>query len=427
MNYQESLDFLKKMPQFSPREQGRTPFSLTALKLVLEELGNPEKKLKFVHVAGTNGKGSTIAYLESILSESQVKVGVFTSPALDGFEEMYRIRKKEMTKETFAEIFSNVLEAGRRVKTKTGEFPSVFELLTACAFLYFQKEECELVLLEVGLGGRWDATNIIPKSEIALFTSISFDHTEMLGETLSEITEIKSGIIKSGTRVASVAQVEEVSKVLNRECESKKTPISFVSAGSVKKSGVQGQIFSFEGEEYEISFLGNHQISNACLAIWVAKYFQKKFPRITTISIKKGLKSTFLMGRIQVIQENPLILLDGGHNPEGVKVLMETVEQYKRKGKVHLVFGGMEDKDWKTMINTLLPVGNYLYTVTAPGIRGMDGEVLKEKVEEEGRESIFLSDISKGIQDLKKRLGERDILCIFGSFSILVEAKKGLK
>lgn len=427
MRYEEVVERLDNMPQFSPEKQREHPFSLQPLQILLARLGNPEQSLSYVHIGGTNGKGSTLSYLESILVESHVKVGSFTSPALSCYEEMYRIQKKEVERERFAAVLGQILEENERLTKEEGIFASVFELLTAGAFLYFQQEHCQMVLLEVGLGGEMDATNVIPTPDLALFTSISLDHTELLGDSLEEIGRVKSGIIKKGGRVGSVPQEKEVAWVLQEKVKEEGGEWTEVVIGERSDSGMEGQGFVLAGEAYHIPFLGRHQVVNASLAIWAAFQLQSKFPSITLPRMKAGLAWTACRGRIEVFQKEPLILLDGGHNPDGVQKLLEVLEEVGGKGRTRFVLGVFRDKDWQEMTDLIFPFGIGFYTLTPKGERGLDGRVLWKKIEGLGGSGGFYERVATCIRAAKQEWKQGEVLCIFGSFSFLEEARRALQ
>ena len=273
-SYSQAIDFFKNMPHFIPPKGGgakKDYFSLDAELMLLEKLDKPQNKLKYVHIAGTNGKGSTTSYLASILNEASVVTGAFTSPFLYRYNEMFKVNGIDISDEEFAKVFSEVKPAYDEL-AEDGVFVSEYEFLTVMAFMYFLKKGCEIVLLEVSMGGRMDTTNVIPDPLVSIITPISYDHMTILGNTLTEIATEKAGIIKPGTAVVSATQEPEVQKVLRDTCQSVNSPLDFVGPAQIISRDIHGQSFAVsEGLQYETTMLGTYQIDNATVAIAAAR------------------------------------------------------------------------------------------------------------------------------------------------------------
>lgn len=425
MNPRQVEEYLEKLPGFSPKAQGKKPFSLEALERLLERLGNPHKHLKIVHVAGTNGKGSVIAFLNSILTDSGIQTGVFTSPFLCRKEEMFRIGEKEITPEMFAFCLSEVIRESEFLKRETGLFPSEFELYTAAAFLWFQREACDLVLLETGLGGASDATNVIPTPKLAVLTSISRDHVQMLGESIGEIATVKAGIIKKKGRVLSACQEEAAKAVLQERCRETGAKLYWSSQGMRIEQTEKGQLFETpEGKRYQISMQGSCQIENAMLALAAASLLQEEYPGISERTIRSGLLRTSWRARFEKVQEDPWVILDGSHNEAGVRAMADSLKRVAPGRKIRFVVGVLEDKDWQEMLSPLLEMGECFYTLTVPTNRGLDGKLLAEWIRKQGKKAQFfehwMAAVEKGIAETKAT----EVFCVFGSLYYLGEVRK---
>ena len=299
MNYHEFMDYLAKMPAFSPQnvEKGKDPFTLDNIILLLSRLGNPQERLKYIHIAGTNGKGSTSAFLNQILIESGYKVGIFTSPFLERFTEQIRINNEEISEEALAAVATKVCEITDSMLENGDSLPSEFEMICSIAFLYFMQESCDIVILETGLGGRLDATNVISTPELALITSISLDHTQVLGDTLEKIALEKAGIIKSGCDVLLYPQYEEVENVFDFVCKECNATLHRAFLPNCATSyDLTGQTFDLcssakkcELKNLHISLLGHYQINNAAMAVHAALLLRQKGYSITEENIRLGL------------------------------------------------------------------------------------------------------------------------------------------
>lgn len=425
MDPRQIEEYLEKLPRFSPKAQGRKPFSLEALQRLLERLGDPHKHLEVVHVAGTNGKGSVLAFLNSILTDSGIRTGVFTSPFLCRKEEMFRIGDREITKEMLASCLWEVIREAEELKKEKGLFPSEFELYTATAFLWFQKEGCDLVLLETGLGGASDATNVIPTPRLAIMTSISRDHVQMLGETIGEIATVKAGIIKEKGRVLSAIQEEEAKRVLQERCRETGAELYWVARGTRIEQTEEGQSFETpQGKRYRISMLGNFQIENAMLALRAATLLQKEYPSISERTIRSGLLRTRWQVRFEKVQEDPKVILDGSHNEAGIKGMADSLKQMATQGKIRFVVGVLEDKDWKEMLLPLLKMGECFYTLTVPTDRGLDGRLLAKWLKEQGKKAEFFGSWKEALERGMGETKATEVLCVFGSLYYLGEVRQ---
>ena len=417
-SYEEAVKFFKSMPHFAPPATGGAKkdfFSLDAELALLEKLGRPQDKLKYVHIAGTNGKGSTCAYLANILNEASVVTGAFTSPFLYRYNEMFRVNGRDISDADFAEVFSQVKPAYDELASEE-IFVSEYEFLTVMAFIYFIKMGCELVLLEVSMGGRMDTTNVIPSPLVSVITPISYDHMTILGSTLTEIATEKAGIIKSGTTVVSAKQEPEVVHVLEEVCAKQSVSLEIVKASKIINRDIHGQRFiTSDGMDYETTMLGTYQIDNAAVAIAAARKLGDLGYPITENAIKNGIANTKWFGRFTLLFDNPPVIIDGGHNRQGATVLRQSLEEYFPGKKITFVLGILADKEVDIILDTLLPIADRCYTMAVPSPRTMPPEKLAEMIQDRGVDAAVLSD-DITLDNIKEKA---DVVCIAGSLYLI--------
>lgn len=364
---------------------------------MLETLGNPQEGMRMMHIAGTNGKGSVSAFLCSILREAGLKVGVFTSPHLVDFRERICINGEMIPREKVSELGSRLLEQD------FGVSPTMFDYCLAMALLYFEEEECDAVILETGLGGRLDSTNAVGVPEISVITKIGYDHMAVLGETLPEIAAEKAGIIKAGTTVVLESQEEEVLPVFLKKAEQEGTlachvinPADFFGCRYADGE----QIFSYGAyEELHMKMLGVHQYENAATAIVAAENFLQRTELLNTdgrllednekqcrirACVRAGIRQTKWQGRMEILRENPFLMVDGAHNSNGVTALRKSLEMLFPGEKFHFVMGVMADKDYEQMIEELLPLAIDCKTVTVESERALQAQALAECIRTKG-------------------------------------------
>lgn len=424
-SYQEAISFFEELPHFKPPKNTGTPvkdmFSLDAELALLEQLNNPHMDLEYIHVAGTNGKGSTVAYISSILNQAKLKIGTFASPFLHRYNELFVVNGKEITDEDFAAVFTEVKPAYDKL-AKKGILPSEYEILTVMGFLYFKKRKCDVVVLEVSMGGRVDTTNVIPAPIVTVIAPISYDHMSILGNTLTEISTEKAGIIKPGTKVVSAIQEAEVKKVLSQTCKKQKVHIDYIKKPKLIRQNLRGQTFEID-RIYETSLLGTYQIENAALAILAIKKFNecfnsKKF-HISEEMIEDGIKDTRWFGRFTLVSRQPYVIVDGGHNRQGARVLRESLQQYFPDKKITFLMGILKDKEVDIILDELLPVAKKCYTMAVPNDRTMPPGELAEKIKEKGVEAQVISAADTDRLDVDKLVEKDDVLCICGSLYLL--------
>lgn len=417
-SYDEAVNFFKSMPHFMPPKDGssgKNMFSLDAELALLEKLNRPQDKLKYVHIAGTNGKGSTCAYLANILKEASVVTGAFTSPFLYRYNEMFRVNGIDISDADFAEVFSQVKPSYDELSGE-GIFVSEYEFLTVMAFIYFIKMGCELVLLEVSMGGRMDTTNVIPAPLVSVITPISYDHMTILGNTLTEIATEKAGIIKSGTTVVSAKQEPEVLNVLEEVCAKQSVSLEIVKASQIINRDINGQRFiTSDGMEFETTMLGTYQIDNAAVAIAAARKLSDLGYPITENAIKDGIANTKWFGRFTLLSDNPPVIIDGGHNRQGATVLRQSLEEYFPGKKITFILGILADKEVDIILDTLLPIADRCYTLAVPNPRTMPPEKLAEMISARGVDAVVLG-ADMTLDSIKEKA---DVICIAGSLYLI--------
>lgn len=418
------------------RERGSRP-GLERITALLSLLGDPQKNLKYVHVAGTNGKGSVCAFLSSILASSGLRCGVFSSPWIQRYTEQIRICRPEQEEEISPEDLSLVMEEVREAALSMGEegpgLPTEFELLTAAAILYFRRKECHIVILEVGMGGRLDATNVIPCPEAAVLTPVSMDHEAFLGSALSDIAGEKAGIIKEGGRVISAPQKEEVLSVIKNRCRETGARLTIAPLANVLSSDLGGSLFTLEGEDFlpgrkeaslgssssplRIRLAGAYQPGNAALAAGAALVLQEKGWPVTDASIRQGLARARWKGRFEVLSLDPPFIIDGAHNPDGIRALTESLSLCLRGKKLTMIAGVLADKDYKAMFREILPYAEHFITVTVPNPRALPAEDLARFIRTCSGVAHACPSIELALQEafrLQKETGTAGILA-FGS------------
>lgn len=421
MNYNEALKYIHESHKFGMR------LGLDNIKKLLELLGNPQDNLKIIHVAGTNGKGSTCSFISTILKESGYKVGLYTSPFLETFTERIRVNGENIPENEVAKIVKIIKE---KIEIMVGEgysYPTEFEIVTAMAFYYYNQEKVDFVALEVGLGGRYDATNVIDKPLVSVIASISLDHTGVLGDTLGKIAYEKGGIIKENCTTISYPQKEEAKLVIKDICiekQSKYIECNFDDI-NIKESNVNYQKYDciINGRKYknlEIKLIGEHQVKNSVLALNVIDYIKENENiNISEESIRKGLIETKWPGRIEKIKENPMFIIDGAHNEEGAMSLAKSIDKYfEGKNKI-LVIGMLEDKDIDSVLDILIPRFNKVITTIPDNPRAIDANKLKEKINKFNIEVVCKPNIKDAVIYALDNSNEEDVIIGAGSLYMI--------
>ncbi len=331
------------------------------MKKIMRILGNPQDKLKYIHVAGTNGKGSSIEMLNSILMKSGLRVGKFISPHLVCYNERISVNRKNIQDEEIQKIYEEIEPVIKKENIEV----TFFEFFTIIAFMYFYKEKVDIVLMEVGLGGLYDSTNIIHPI-VSIITSIGYDHMQILGNTLEDIAKQKAGIIKKNSETVYMAQKPEIDKIMIETCKKQQNRLHIIQTADIKNPRVENGFVVSDYKQYhdiEVNLKGKRQIQNASLVLECCNILKENQYNITEKAIREGLKSVIHKGRFETIYENPTIIFDGGHNEQAIENLKETINIYYKKVKKMYVISVLKSKDYKKILQDILEEGNiYIFT-----------------------------------------------------------------
>lgn len=421
MTYEDVLERVNGKLRF-----GTKP-GLDRIQRVLTQLGNPERELKFVHVAGTNGKGSCCTLLSSVLIESGYKTGLFTSPYVLDFRERFQIDGEMISKAETAQMATEVLQAVQLTE-RDGDFVTEFEFITAMAFFWFRQKGCDIVVLEVGLGGRLDTTNVISVPEAAVIMSVSLDHTAILGDSLEQIAGEKAGIIKkNGTVVLYPEQDPVVQQVLEDACSAMEASRKIPQLEAIErlKCDIFGTAFRYRGIALRTPFLGTHQVKNAVTAYETIDVLRKKGFQITDAQIAEGMRKARIPARMEILSAQPLILLDGGHNPGCALALAQAMKVHMQDKKRIGVIGMMRDKDYDTYLRIVAPQFERLITVAPDMPRALPAEELAECAAKYIKHVHSAANISQAVQELNRFCaeGSNHAAVICGSFFLASEIR----
>ena len=400
---------------------GRKPGLSRTLEL-LHRVGDPHLRLKFVHITGTNGKGSTAAMTASVLSRAGFRTGLYTSPHLWTFHERFQVDGAPIPDADLGRIAERVIEAGRGMEDPATEF----ELMTAIGMLYFEETACQIVVLEVGLGGRLDSTNVIPAPEVAVITNIGLEHTAELGNTRALIAEEKSGIIKKGCRALLYHQSREVEEVVEAACRREGVPLSYTAPESMEvvSSGLDGQTFRYRGKgPYHIRLLGEYQLNNAETAIDIVGLLRDRGWEIPEKALLEGLESTVWPARMELARRDPDVILDGGHNPQCIEALTESLKRLYPGEKFWFLTGVLADKDFEDMFSRMLPVARGFVTITPDSSRAMTARKLADYLRAQGAQAEACADASEGLERVLRLAGEHGVVCVCGSLYMIGEVR----
>ena len=385
-------------------------------------MGNPEKELKFVHVGGTNGKGSTSAMLASIMQKAGYKTGLYTSPYLYRFHERMQINGEQISDEELASITEYV----KALVDDMPIGPSEFALVCCIAFEYFARQKCDIVILEVGMGGENDSTNVIDCPEVAVLTNIGLDHTEYLGDTLEDIALTKTGIFKEHGCAVAYPSTSSVEKVISNVCKEKNVELHHANfAGlDVKEYSLEGQVFSYgKRTNMHLSLLGEHQLNNAAVVLETIDLLIKKGWNISEEAIYSGLKNAKWPGRFELLGTAPIFVIDGGHNPQCMEALAKNIGTYLSGRKVVALTGVLQDKDYQEMYRPILPYVSEFVCITPPSPRKLEGDVLAEWLRTEGARAIASKTIQEGVEKAVKLAGDKGAVVCFGSLYSIGDIK----
>ena len=392
---------------------------------LLAKMGNPEKKLKFVHIAGTNGKGSTAAMTASILQKAGYKVGLYTSPYIYRFNERMQINGQQIPDEELVEITAWV----KPMADSMEESPTEFELVTCIAMEYFMRGGCDIVVLEVGMGGSWDSTNVIEVPEVAVITNIGLDHTDVLGSTVEEIALTKSGIFKEGGNAVIYRSSPSVEAVFEKVCLEKNISLKKADFDSLKlhSHDLEGQVFDCgERKNLQLPLLGDHQLHNAAVVLSIADTLIEKGWKITEEHIRDGLRDASWPGRFDIVGHDPLFIIDGGHNPQCIEALVKNIEDYLADRKVVALTGVLADKDYGDMYKPVMPLVQEFVCITPPNPRKLDAGLLAQYLMDAGAKATAYETITEGVIAAREKAGADGVILCFGSLYSIGSIKEAL-
>ncbi|WP_352416810.1 bifunctional folylpolyglutamate synthase/dihydrofolate synthase [Clostridium tertium] len=408
-------------------------YGLERTERLLELLGNPHKKLKLIHIAGTNGKGSTSSILGKVLIEHGYKVGFFNSPHLEEIEETIRVNDENIPEEDLVYLLEEIKPYVNKVVEEGYKHPTEFEVLTCIMFLYLYRQKVDFGVIEVGLGGRLDSTNVI-KPILSIITSISLDHTNILGNTIQEITNEKAGIIKDAIPVITCNQKDEALYIIKNKALLTKSKLTIVDSNDfvfleIVNDDIPYQRVSvnFNNNKYtlDLALLGKHQIINLSLAIKALEELEKlNYIKVNINKLYKGVKNVKWKGRLEVLKKDPFIVIDGAHNIAGIEFLKSNIEEYFKYKNLYLILGILADKNVEEMVKIIAPVATEVYTVTANSIRAASANELKEVVLEYNNNCIAFDDYDKAIKLSLSKVNKDDLIVAAGSLYMIGEIRK---
>lgn len=426
MKYREALDYIQSIQTL-----GIVP-GLESITELCRLLGNPQDRLKFVHIAGTNGKGSVLAYISTVLTCAGYRVGRYVSPTLFEYRERIQVNGRNITQKAFCEGVELIRNACYQMMEEGRAHPTPFEVETALGFWYFDRCGCDIVVLETGMGGLYDATNLIRTTEAAVLTSISMDHMAFLGRTLSAIAEHKAGIMKEGCDVVSAQQSPEAMEVVRRTAAEKGCRLRVADGNAITRlkrgSGrtIERQQFDYRGSDglvwkgLEIELAGSCQPGNALLAIETIRVLQEKGYRVPEAALRRGLKETVWRGRFSVIAGNPLFVADGAHNEDAARQLAQSVEFYFTNKRIIYIIGVLRDKEYEKVIGLTHSYADQIITVTPPdNPRAMSAYELAREVAKVHPRVTAADSLEEAVETARLLAGPEDVILAFGSLSYL--------
>ena len=425
MNYAEARVYLDEVSKYG------SVLGLENMRELLGRLGNPQDDLKFIHISGTNGKGSVLAYLSTILSGGGYRTGRYISPTLFSYRERIQVDEQKIEKESLAHHVTAIAKVIEEMKAENAGNPTAFEVETALAFLYFKEKDCDIVVLETGLGGALDATNIIKTTVMEVIAPISMDHMEFLGDTLEKIAMQKAGIIKPHTAVVSASQEPDARKVLEHVCKENQCSMYMVNPSQITDViyDVEEQQFSYKNwKNVKITLAGSYQILNAALALEGVEELRRLGYSLTDEQVRNGLYRAVWRGRFTLLSKNPAVIIDGAHNPGAAKELKHSLDLYFKGKNLYYIFGVFQDKDYQEVIRLTAPLAKHIITVQTPrNPRALSADQLKEAVQAVNPSVETAQTIQDAVKKSLQLAKKEDAIIIFGSLSFLGEAEKAVK
>lgn len=419
MTCEQAIEYLYSRLKF-----GSIP-GLERIEALCNLVGNPQDKLRFVHVGGTNGKGSTCSMIAGMLQNAGYKTGLFTSPYVIDFRERIQIDGEMIDPDELGSIVEELIPLVAELD-KQGITPTEFEVLTVVSLVYYQRHNCDFVVLEVGLGGLCDSTNIIKNPEVCVITSVSYDHTHILGETIEEIAFQKSGIIKENTSVVVYPQpFEEAQQIIIKTAKEKNCRIYAVDEALINpvESDMSGSVFNYKDNTVKVSLVGAHQLYNAATAFETGIALIERGVNLTVENILFGIEAAHIAARTQIVSKKPLVVIDGGHNPDGVAALCKNLVTVFSGKSVTAIVGMMADKDISESAKLLAPLCDKILTVTVDNPRSMKADGLKEIFERYNSDVTAFDNLGSALNEVIGKIGENEMLLICGSLYLASEAE----
>ena len=420
MNAQEAIEYIHSFFW-----KGSIP-GLSRTQELLRRMGNPEKKLKFVHIAGTNGKGSTAAMTASILQKAGYRVGLYTSPYIYRFNERIQVNGNQISDEDVASVTEYVKQYAEAMEEK----PTEFELVTAIGFEYFARQNCDIVVLEVGMGGALDSTNVIDTPEVAVITNIGLDHTDYLGDTVEKIAETKAGIFKQNGRAVVYRGTSGVEAVYEKICAERNISLKKADFDTLllRARSLEGQIFDCGSRKgLFLPLLGDHQLHNASVVLSIADSLVEEGWKITEQNIYDGIRDVSWPGRFDIVSKEPLFIIDGGHNPQCIDALVVNIRDYLADKRIIALSGVLADKDYGEMYRPMLPYIQEFVCITPPNPRKLEATELAEHLRRVGATATPCETIGDGVRLATQKAGKDGVVLCFGSLYTIGDIRNALQ
>ena len=416
MTYEEALSYIHSICWKGSK------LGLDRTRELLGKLDDPQKELKFIHIAGTNGKGSTAAMLSSILEEAGYRVGLYTSPFINRFNERMQVNHQPIPDEELAALTEYV----RPHADAMADSPTEFELITALAMVWFARQNCDIVVLEVGMGGELDSTNIIDAPEAAVIAAMGMDHVKELGPTMADIARAKAGIIKEGGRVVSYGGNPEADEVIAAVCRARNASLCQPDFSAIVPGdfGLEGQTFSYKGwRGLRIPLVGAYQMNNAAVVLETVEVLRQRGWSVSDEAVRQGLADTRWPARFEVLRRDPVFIVDGGHNPHGIRATAESLSRLFPGRKITFVTGVMADKDVEHILGLIVPLADQFFTVRPDNPRAMDAGELARRIEAMGAKATACASVRDGVDRAIQAEGPHGVACALGSLYMSGEVR----
>ena len=416
MTYEEALSYIHSICWKGSK------LGLDRTRELLGKLNDPQKELKFIHIAGTNGKGSTAAMLSSILEEAGYRVGLYTSPFINRFNERMQVNHQPIPDEELAALTEYV----RPHADAMADSPTEFELITALAMVWFARQKCDIVVLEVGMGGELDSTNIIDVPEAAVIAAMGMDHVKELGPTMADIARAKAGIIKEGGRVVSYGGNLEADEVIAAVCRARNASLCQPDFSAIVPGdfSLEGQTFSYKGwRGLRIPLVGAYQMNNAAVVLETVEVLRQRGWSVSDEAVRQGLADTRWPARFEVLRRDPVFIVDGGHNPHGIRATAESLRRLFPGRKITFVTGVMADKDVEHILGLIVPLAEQFFTVRPDNPRAMDAGELAARIEAMGAKATACASVRDGVDRAIQAEGPHGVACALGSLYMSGEVR----